>query len=122
MDNNEALNIFGKLLIEQARDPAIEQYENIISGQVRGVYAKKTHDKIRAAFNEQQLEVLQELLSDIVDTAIAHVFWMIDQEWIDISFQTDVEVIDSIRRISDGVEGNFYGWISQFSKWPNEYA
>lgn len=116
MDNNEALHIFGKLLIEQARDPAIEQYEKIISGQMRGVYAEKTHHKIRSAFNGQQLEILQELLPDIVDTAIAHIFWMIDQQWIDISFQTDTEMIDSLRHISDGVEGDFYGWISQFSK------
>jgi hypothetical protein len=83
---------------------------------MKGHYATIVREML-ASFDEQQLEVLRELIPDIVDTAIAGVLWMVDQGWIDISASgIGPEAIPSIRNISDGVEGDFYGWIPQFSQ------
>ena len=115
MDKKIALDTFGKLLVEQARDKAIWHYDHIISGQLKGDYAQEIRDKL-ISFEAKQLEVLEELIPDIVDIAIASVLWMVDQEWIDISLRTDAGIVPSIREISDGVEGDLYGWIPRFSK------
>lgn len=116
MNDREALDAFGKKLIEEARDLSIVHWDKFISGEMKGTYAEAVR-KMLASFDKQQLETLHELIPDIVDTAISAVLRMVDQEWIDISASgIGPEAIPSIRKISDGVEGDLYDWIPRFSK------
>ncbi|WP_438498559.1 epimerase [Paenibacillus sp. IHBB 3054] len=126
MTESDMLNKFGKMLISQVRDETIEQWERILSGQVKSKRALKIYSEIQLEFDEQAKTLVTNLLTQAVDSTLHNFLYMCEQEDnIDIIFKDDedggnVEEIN-IKEVSDGLSGELYtedGWILSYSTKP----
>lgn len=126
MTESDMLNKFGKMLISQVRDETIEQWERILSGQVKSKRALEIYSEIQLEFDEQAKTLVTNLLTQAVDSTLHNFLYMCEQEDnIDIIFKDDedggyVEEIN-IKEVSDGLSGELYtedGWILSYSTKP----
>jgi len=117
--NNEHLDYFGRILIKNVRDEAIEHWDNILTGKMKGQESQKIHQDIINNINKEQIELLQNLLPQVVDTTLHYLLWTIEQEVsIKLSIHLDQSPPLELRNISDGLPGELYsedGWICRFS-------
>ncbi|MBE1556974.1 epimerase [Sporosarcina limicola] len=118
-DNKQALDLFGKVLMERIRDEAIDDWERILQGKMRDNESKKIFDELRS-FSPEQVQFIINLFPKIVDTTLHHLLWTLEQEE-DVNVLVKVEENNflNIREISDGLAGELYtedGWVSRFSK------
>lgn len=115
--NNEHLDHFGRILIKNVRDEAIEHWDKILMGKMKGQESQKIHQNIINDFNKEQIELLQNLLPQVVDTTLHYLLWTIEQdESIKVSIGLDQG--PPLEHISDGLPGELYsedGWICRFS-------
>lgn len=106
--------------MERVRDEAITDWDTIDTGRAKGVTAEQTRELL-ASFDAEQIEVLRRFIPRIVDTALHHLLWTLDQEeWVDVAVRTDRGVVPSLREVSDGLAGDFHDWVPRFSKQPYE--
>jgi len=114
--SREGLDSFGKLLAEAVRDPTIRQWDKLVAGSLKGV----TADRLRAqidALGEDERRLLERLIPQIVDTALHHLLWSLEQPGpVEVSVRTPEGVVASLREVSDGLAGELYDWIPRFSK------
>jgi hypothetical protein len=110
--SDQSLEEFGKLLMERVRDEAIEQWDSMIAGQLKG----QTAQKVSSLIAEQGIEkrdLLRALIPAIVDTTLHHLLWTIEQEQaISVSIGGGGE----LRDLSDGLPGDLVGWRERYSK------
>lgn len=110
-DRNPALLYIGKKLVEDALDKTNESFISEV--------ANPSIDPIRerlTCFSEEQLNVLQEVIPWITFGAFSNMMWMFEQnEEIQLIVDYKGEKIN-IAEISDGCEGDMYGWIERFGR------
>lgn len=75
----------------------------------------------RHGFTSDQLTVLAWLVPKIVDSTLHHLLWTLEQDTsVDVAVKTDAGAVPSLRDVSDGLSGELYGWIPEFSKQRHE--
>ena len=113
------LEKFGELLIHKVRDKAINDWEMILNGKMKGTRAAQIRNLI-SGYSLEQLEILKELIPQVVDTTLHHLLWTIEQLDILKILLSDKEgTTCDIKEVSDGLPGELYGdlgWIKRFSK------
>ena len=104
--------------MKRVRDKAIEDWEKLISGQMKGARADRIRQQL-LSFGPEQKDALTKLLPQIVDTTLYHLLWSLEQqETFELMARDNNGELQSIRNISDGLSGELYsdrGWISRFS-------
>jgi RHS repeat-associated protein len=114
----EALERFGRTLVERVRDGSISDCEMIVDGRAKALALANLYARL-GALNEEQRMAIHELIVKCVDITIHHPLWMLDQEkWINVAVDTDTGTVPSLREISDGLIGDKFEWIEQFSNKP----
>jgi hypothetical protein len=116
----EALDEFGRLLIQQARDRAIRHWDKILEGQMKGSSAQRAAARL-APFTAEQREVLRRLIADVSDTVLHYLLWTLEEEAARISINVRVEggVVANLAEVSGEFPAELYtedGWIARFSK------
>jgi hypothetical protein len=123
MNQKMLLEQFGLFLMREVRYRTIEQWEMILEGRVKGIYAEKAREVLLSR-NIECSEVINKLIPHVVDTTIAFLLASLDeQENIEIFVADKDNVSSNLRGISDGLEGELYGengWFARFSQKSNE--
>lgn len=126
MTESDMLNKFGELLISQVRDKTIEQWERIMSGEVKSKRALNIYNEIQLELNEPARVLVTNLITQAVDSTLHNFLYMCEQQDnIDILFkdgeETGNEEEINIKEVSDGLTGELYtedGWILSYSTKP----
>ncbi len=116
----QALDLFGQVLMERVRDTQIKLWDETFAGTARSSTYKNIHKKLTASFNEEQLDVLGYLMPWIVDNVIAYTLGMLEHkhEQFDVTVHIGEEVVPSLYAISDSLDMALWsedGWIARFS-------
>lgn len=125
MDGSENLNTFGELLIKQVRDRTIDQWEKILTGQIKSKRAVSVYEEAQVKLDSSALEMVTGLVSQIVDSTLHNFLSLCEQEEkIKILFKTnyieEAEATDIVGN-SEGLAGELYtedGWILKYSEKP----
>ncbi len=113
------LEKFGEILIQKVRDEAINDWEKILNGKMKGLRAAEIRNLL-SVYSIEQVKVFRELIPEVVDTTLHHLLWTIEQlDILKILFSDTDETTCDIKELSDGLPGELYGdrgWIKRFSK------
>jgi hypothetical protein len=115
--SNEALDKFGELLIKKVRDKTISEWQRIVAGEMKGKSAERVRQQI-GSFDKDQKDMLIKLVPQIVDTALHHFLFTVEQEQNLKLIMDCGDSSQSLRELSDGLAGELYGdhgWIARFS-------
>ncbi len=74
----QALDRFGELLMRRVRDEAIDDWDMIINGRMRGEGVEHIRAKL-SAFGPHQVDVLRWLIPQIVDSTLHDLLWWLEQ-------------------------------------------
>jgi len=127
MTESEALNDFGKILISDVRDPAIDTFLRIANKQARAP-AEIDLQKMLEVFDDKQMEAVRKIVFCSIDDMLHNFLWMIEQheENIELNYNgDDGQKMSNLRDISDGLSGELYsedGWIARFSEYEESYG
>ena len=118
MNEYEALDEFGRWLISQVRDYAIEDWKMMIRGTMKGIDAEDLTRKLDSTSNPaESRKLLSELVPSIVDSALHGLLVALDEPG-----HPDLTVRGhTVSEVSDGLAGELpseEGWVSRFSKYP----
>lgn len=114
----EMLWLFGKTLIETARDLSIRQEFQVLDGEAKAPLSKLIHEKI-GVLSEKQVDSIKDLIIDAIDTGLNNFLWIIEQsEDFDLVCYKNGETL-SLRDLSDGLCGDYDSFVSMFSKYKN---
>jgi hypothetical protein len=111
-----ALNELGRLLMHQVRDPSIIQNDKLIRGELRSALAMRMSPALDSL--SMDADVAHNLILIVVDTVIAHLLNMIDQEETLDIIVTRPPHQPIILKPEEGLLGQMYGeegWIRKFS-------
>ena len=126
MKKDEILHKFGRILISEVRDEAIDKYEMIASGTMKSAPAIELHNKL-SNFTEDQLSIVRQLVVSSIDDVIHNFLWMLEQHEGDVDLLCGVDGglnKQNVRELSDGLSGEIYtedGWISKYSNHRENY-
>jgi hypothetical protein len=116
---HEALDQFGQLLMNRVRDAAIKEWDGIFHGCMKDTEAQEIHTLL-TSFGEEQQALLLRLVPKIVDTALHHLLWALEQtEWVDLGVKAEAGTVARLQDVTDSLCWELHGdegWISRFSK------
>lgn len=119
MNEKQAVDKFGQVIMTELRDKAIDFFELLVEGRWKAPGLQKLQAELQE-LNNEQIELVRKIVVKSLDTGI-HDFLFKLQEQAD--FENDIEIkvqgIDVIQS-SDGLHGELFtkdGWISTFSKY-----
>lgn len=114
--NNKILDEFGEILMRSVRDRTISEWDRILDGKMKGSTAQKVLSRLEG-FTEEQKDTLKWLLPQIVDFGLDNLLVMLEEcRSINVVVVNHDGESGNIRELSDGLAGDLYGWIPQFSK------
>lgn len=115
MEEKELLRQFGEMFVEEVRTRTLWQMDKIFSGELKGEAAQKLHVKL-AHFSPEDMEVIREISTDAVDRALFKVMNMFEttEDFI-IGAVNDDEIVN-LNDVSDGLGGDYFGWVEEFEK------
>jgi hypothetical protein len=109
-----ALDEFGKRLMEKVRDETVSDWEMILSGAMKGERA----ERIRALV-ESNPQAIPAIVPDIVDSVLHRLLnWMETDQEFELCAKDSVG-LKALSEESDGLAGELYGsrgWITKYSK------
>jgi len=119
MDKEQrALDEFGSLLIKRVRDEVIIDWDAIVEGRMKSPHAQRIHARL-ASLSAEELDVIRWLIPQIVDTALHHLLWTLEQvKWVTVGVRTEAGFVPNLADASDGLPGELYsaaGWIARFT-------
>lgn len=118
------LEKFGRVLMAEVRDDAIDKYEAIVAGQMRSAPALELSKEL-LSLNHDQLSLVRKIVLSSIDDVVHNVLWMLEQHEgeIELNF-SDGPNKANLSEISDGLCGEIYGedgWIARYSKYKENY-
>lgn len=113
---NPEIEEFARLLVEQVRDGAIQHCDRWLRAENRDPVAKRWKE---AASDAELRSVAAVLIPDVVDSALAQLFWAIDQGLLKLSFTASNG--NTIDLPKDGV-GELCGWYMGSDGWRAMYS
>lgn len=119
MNEQQALDRFGQVIMSDLRDRSIDFFELLVEGHWKSPSLEKLQAELQG-FDEEQINLVRTILIRSVDRGI-HDFLFKLQEQAD--FENDIEIkvqgVDIIQS-SDGLQGELFttdGWMANFSKY-----
>lgn len=124
-NEKQILDEFGKALMQRVRDSCYEEFEKILSGDIRSKSALTIQKKV-SEFDINEINIIKIIVRDSIDSTIHRLLWLIEQdEFFDlIKYAGDKKSFFSLREISDGLCGELYsdmGWIEMYSRYPSNF-
>lgn len=122
MDEQDYLDEFGKILIENVRDWVLSNNTKLRAGEMKGKTSLKWYEKIKN-LDEEQKEIILGFAAKTVDSTLHYFLWLFEQHEnlkLMIKNEKTGEEIN-LAQISDGLCGELYteeGWIERFSQYP----
>lgn len=126
MTKQEILQKFGRILISEVRDEAIDKYEMIVGGTMKSVPAIDIHRKLNS-FTDEQLSIVRQVVVGSIDDVIHNFLWMLEQHEDDIDLlcgEDEESNKENVCDLSDGLSGEIYtedGWIAKYSNHKENY-
>jgi hypothetical protein len=118
MDGREALNSFGKVLIERARDETIEKWFTVLDGFAKApdyVALFETYSKL----DKDARTFVRSIVAQVVDSTLFNTLVMLEGERkLDLIWLDGVDAFH-LREESDGLGGELFseeGWIALNSR------
>ena len=109
------LDLCGQLLMHEARDRAVDQWNRVLTGQMRD----QESQKLFASLDQKTREVIQELVPKIVDACMHYSLCLFDSESeLRLALRNDAGELTDVATLSDGLPGELYtedGWIHRFA-------
>ena len=118
--NKEALEEFGKLLMNRVRDKAIWHCDSLVKGHLKGEKAEKLRQAV-GQHSEQEQEKIHKLIPEFVDSVL-HYFLLLIEDTPDLKLAYRREQVSEFTDVgleSDGLAGELYGpsgWIAKYSQ------
>ena len=115
---NDALNLFGKLLMEEVRDIVIAAYYDIIEDN----FVSEESKYLRSMIKKYNLnnDGLEKFITEMVDRTIFKFLFLFEMnENFSITSNIDNTVVNLVE-VSDGLAGEIFtedGWIKKFSEY-----
>ncbi len=111
-----ATDAFGRLLIEQVRDPNIASWAGIVKRRAKGSVAGKPIEPILKALSDEQIEALVPMVTRIVDYTLHDLLYMIEENrWIKVRLEADGIIMPDLREaVGGGLEGYIFVWAEKF--------
>lgn len=115
MEEKEILNQFGEMFINDVRTQTLSQLNKIFSGELKSEAAKQLHSKLNH-FSADDMKIIKEVATIAVDRALFKVMYMFESSEDFIIGAVNDEEIINLNDISDGLGGEYYKWIDEFSE------
>ena len=113
-----ALDKFGKFLVENLRDKAIEQHVMLLQGQLRGATIQKLQQQVRS-LPEEQKQLLRKVVVDVIDTAMHDLLFAFQDSHdrgLGIEVSVDGENVAEKSGMLHGEHLGEEGWIEKYSR------
>lgn len=115
----KALDKFGQFVVANLRDKAIEQYDMLLEGKLKGVAMQDLQTKV-ALLSDEQKALTRKLVLDVIDTAM-HDFLFSIQDAHDRRLGIEVFVDGTnVAEESEMLNGEHIGeggWIERYSRY-----
>jgi hypothetical protein len=119
MPDLEDIDVFGKFLVENLRDVAIDEAESIISGKSLSLNSYEMTQKLER-FNEEDLDLIKELIKKTIDFSLREFLYEINtQEESKIKILVNDVDLNEIEPFLQGKLNCDDGWIDRFSEYRN---
>ena len=114
---NKVLNEFGEIFVKRARDGAIRETNWIIDGSVKAPSLLELSKQVQL-FSDEQKVTLRKFLLEAIDHALFYIMITPEQheEYVKMTITKDGKTYN-LPEISDGLGGELFGWIKQFSEY-----
>ena len=116
--SREALDRFGRFLMNGVRDRAIRHWDMVLRGQMKDDESQRLYSSI-ITLSPEARAIVSEVVPKIVDTSLNKFLQSLDDEDdIQVAVDTESGRIESISDDSDGLAGELYsehGWFRRFS-------
>lgn len=116
----EALDEFGKGLMEHVRDQTLALYERLTAGNMTDQKSRELYEKV-CKLNSEDAALVRELIVDATDMAISYCLHYLDESEFQLFAREDITRDCDIVATSDGLAGELYneeGWIARYSRYP----
>lgn len=122
----EALDYFGRGLIEEVRDLAMSSVLSTVRGEDKSVPGRIYSRRLSSLPDDARV-LMEDLCRDAVDSAIHYFLWWLEREQLNEVQHVKVDVtiggktVENIAEKSDGLAGEYEGkegWMGRFSKYP----
>ncbi len=122
--NQNMLDAFGKLLMEEVRDYSLERAKNIINGEVKAPELIQLSNKI-TNMNEHELSIIKELINENTNNVIFNFLNLLEQneDILKLIYINEKNEEHNIVDLSDGLAGELFtedGWIEKFSNFKSK--
>jgi hypothetical protein len=118
--SKEALDLFGRMLMERVRDEAIDDWGRIFDGRFKDADSACLRQRV-SHFSREDMAVVRSLVPRFVDSCLHHLLWTLEQsDHVEITVRTASGVVRDLKQVSDGLAGELYsdeGWIARFSRY-----
>lgn len=120
MSDKALLDILGYKLMYAVRDPSINRFDCILSGDVKAKSLIALHKSLRI-FDSEQSEIIREIVVESIDEAIYNFLDMLEQneETMKLFISQYGNNGKNVVEISDGLSGELFtedGWKAKFSQ------
>ncbi len=116
--SREALDRFGRFLMNGVRDRAIRHWDMVLRGQMKDDESQRLYSSI-ITLSPEARAIVSEVVPKIVDTSLHNFLQSLDDvDDIQVAVDTESGRIESISDASDGLAGELYsehGWFRRFS-------
>lgn len=113
--SSSPLDRCGQLLMQEARDLAVDHWNRVLTGQMRD----QESQKLFALLDQKTREIVQELVPKIVDTCMHYSLCLFDSEKeLRLALRNEAGELTDVAALSDGLPGELYteeGWIHRFA-------
>ena len=118
---NEVLNEFGEMFIKETRDRSIREMNWTIDGSVKAPSSLELSKQVQL-FSDEQKETLRKVVFDAIDNTLFKVITMLEEheENVKMTITKDGKTYN-LPEISDGLGGELFGWIEQFSEYEEAF-
>jgi hypothetical protein len=125
-DVYEGLDYFGRQLVNQVRDAAFSDADQVFERTNRAP-SRQDFLKVLARFSQDDIDIIRKLVRDEIDNTLHHLLWWLEREQLNEAQRVKVDVlvggsvIEDIAEKSDGLSGEYEGregWMGRFSKYP----
>jgi len=117
--NQKILDEFGEIIISRVRDKAINEWEMILNGRMKGISATQIRNLL-SGYSVEEIHILEEIIPQVVDTTLHHLLWTFDQfDNLKLLLLDKDGTTCDVKESSDGLPGELYGdlgWIKRFTK------
>jgi len=120
-DEKKALDVLGKLLVEEVFDQSCRYLQVVICRGMRGQKPDPLHEAY-ASLDDESATVLRRFLLEAVDQTFAQFLHFLDMHEFPLPVEVESGRIVDLKGVSDGLDAEPYnegGWIERYSQFKD---